>query len=64
VPSTTVARVKGTAAPAATILSPVARDYPSRALEGFFSSSRCDCASELYPAFNISSSFSSTSALL
>jgi hypothetical protein len=35
---------EGTAAPAATILSPVARDYPSRAFEGFFRPSRCDCS--------------------
>jgi len=32
------------AAPAAAFLSPVARDYPSRALEGFFRPSRCDCS--------------------
>jgi hypothetical protein len=32
----TVARLKGRAAPAATFLSPVARDYPSRALGGVF----------------------------
>jgi hypothetical protein len=39
-----VARVKGRTAPAATLLSPVARDYPSRACEGFFRSSRYDCS--------------------
>jgi hypothetical protein len=32
------------AAPAATFLSPVTRDYLSRALEGFFRPSRCDCS--------------------
>jgi hypothetical protein len=32
------------AAPAATVLSPVARDYLSRAFEGFFRPSRCDCS--------------------
>jgi hypothetical protein len=32
------------AAPAATILSPVARDYPSRAFEGVFRPSRCGCS--------------------
>jgi hypothetical protein len=36
-----IAALKGTAAPAATILSPVARDYLSRAFEGFFRPSRC-----------------------
>jgi hypothetical protein len=35
---------EGTAAPAATILSPVARDYPSRAFEGVFRPSRCGCS--------------------
>jgi hypothetical protein len=39
-----IAALKGTAAPAATILSPVARDYLSRAFEGFFRPSRCDCS--------------------
>jgi hypothetical protein len=39
-----VARLKGRAAPAATFLSPVARDYPSRALGGFFRPPRCDCS--------------------
>jgi len=32
-----VARLKGRAAPAAAFLSPVARDYPNRALGGVFS---------------------------
>jgi hypothetical protein len=32
------------AAPAAAVLSPVARDYLSRAFEGFFRPSRCDCS--------------------
>jgi hypothetical protein len=31
-------------APAATVLSPVARDYPSRALGGFFRPPHCDCS--------------------
>jgi hypothetical protein len=35
--------LEGAVAPAVTVLSPVARDYPSRALEGFFRSPRCDC---------------------
>ena len=35
---------EGRAAPVATILSPVARDYPSRALSGFFMPPRCDCS--------------------
>jgi hypothetical protein len=35
---------EGIAAPAATILSPVARDYPSRAFEGFFRPPRCGCS--------------------
>jgi hypothetical protein len=39
-----IAASEGIAAPAATILSPVARDYPSRAFEGFFRPSRCDCS--------------------
>jgi hypothetical protein len=39
-----IAALEGTAAPAATILSPVARDYPSRAFEGFFRPSRCGCS--------------------
>lgn len=43
-PATAVARVEGKAAPAATLLSPVARDYPSRALVGFFIPPRCDCS--------------------
>jgi hypothetical protein len=37
-PAIAVARMEGRTAPAAAFLSPVARDYPSRALEGFFSS--------------------------
>jgi hypothetical protein len=32
------------AAPVATLFSPVARDYPSRALGGFFMPPRCDCS--------------------
>jgi hypothetical protein len=32
---------EGKAAPAAVFLSPVARDYPNRALDGFFRPSRC-----------------------
>ncbi|MDB6170498.1 MAG: hypothetical protein JWM88_3362, partial [Verrucomicrobia bacterium] len=32
------------AAPVATLLSPVARDYPSRALGGFFMPPHCDCS--------------------
>jgi hypothetical protein len=36
VPFTPLARLKGRVAPAATNLSPVARDYPSRALSGVF----------------------------
>jgi hypothetical protein len=43
-PSAAVARTEGRAAPAAAILSPVARDYPSRALDGFFRPPRCDCS--------------------
>jgi len=39
-PATAVARMEGRAAPAAAFLSPVAREYPSRALEGFFRPSR------------------------
>ena len=35
---------EGRAAPVATHLSPVARDYPSRALGGFFMPPRCDCS--------------------
>src|SRR5258708_860582 len=35
---------EGRAAPVATFLSPVARDYPSRALGGFFMPPRCDCS--------------------
>jgi hypothetical protein len=40
----TIARLKGRAAPAATILSPVARDYPSCALGGFFRPPRLNCS--------------------
>jgi hypothetical protein len=36
--------MEGFAAPAAANLSPVARDYPSRALGGFFMPPRCDCS--------------------
>jgi hypothetical protein len=36
--------MKGRAAPVATFLSPVARDYPSRALSRFFMPLRCDCS--------------------
>ena len=43
-PSAAVARTEGMAAPAAAALSPVARDYPSRALDGFFMPPRCDCS--------------------
>jgi hypothetical protein len=39
-----IAALEGAAAPAATTLSPVARDYPSRAFEGFFRPSRCGCS--------------------
>ena len=35
---------EGRAAPVAADLSPVARDYPSRALGGFFMPPRCDCS--------------------
>ena len=35
---------EGRAAPVATFLSPVARDYPSRALGGFFMPPHCDCS--------------------
>ena len=35
---------EGRAAPITTHLSPVARDYPSRALSGFFMPPRCDCS--------------------
>ena len=35
---------EGKAAPVATILSPVDRDYPSRALGGFFMPPHCDCS--------------------
>jgi hypothetical protein len=35
---------EGVTAPVAIILSPVARDYPSRALGGFFMPPRCDCS--------------------
>jgi hypothetical protein len=38
------ARVEGLSAPAAVNLSPVARDYPSRARGGFFRPLRCDCS--------------------
>jgi hypothetical protein len=38
------ARVEGLSAPAAASLSPVARDYPSRACGGFFRPPRCDCS--------------------
>jgi len=40
----TIARLKGRAAPAATFLSPVARDYPSCALGGFFRPPRLNCS--------------------
>jgi len=43
-PVTAVARVEGRAAPAAAVLSPVARDYPSRAFNGFFIPPRFPCA--------------------
>jgi hypothetical protein len=36
--------MEGRAAPVATFLSPVARDYPSRALGGFFMPPHCDCS--------------------
>ena len=36
--------MEGRAAPITTLLSPVARDYPSRALGGFFMPPRCDCS--------------------
>lgn len=35
---------EGTPAPVAVALSPVARDYPSRAFDGFFMPPRCDCS--------------------
>ena len=35
---------EGRAAPVAARLSPVARDYPSRALSGFFMPPHCDCS--------------------
>lgn len=35
---------EGAMAPAATDLSPVARDYPSRAHGGFFRPPHCDCS--------------------
>lgn len=35
---------EGTIAPAAIALSPIARDYPSRAFDGFFMPPRCDCS--------------------
>ena len=43
-PVRAVAAMEGRAAPAAAFLSPVARDYPSRALDGFFRPPRCDCS--------------------
>ena len=36
--------MEGLPAPAAVNLSPVARDYPSRACGGFFRPPRCDCS--------------------
>ena len=36
--------MEGRAAPITALLSPVARDYPSRALSGFFMPPRCDCS--------------------
>jgi len=36
--------LEGLTAPVAANLSPVARDYPSRALSGFFMPPRCDCS--------------------
>ncbi|HXA14136.1 MAG TPA: hypothetical protein VNW23_03340, partial [Opitutaceae bacterium] len=39
-----IARVEGLPAPAAVNLSPVARDYPSRAFSGFFRPPCCDCS--------------------
>jgi len=36
--------MEGRAAPITTHLSPVARDYPSRALSGFFMPPHCDCS--------------------
>lgn len=36
--------MEGRAAPVAADLSPVARDYPSRALSGFFMPPHCDCS--------------------
>jgi hypothetical protein len=49
------------AAPAAAFLSPVARDYPSRAFEGVFRPSRCGCSikerGELVGALRIGEGF-------
>jgi hypothetical protein len=41
---TAACAAEGVIAPVATILSPVARDYPSRAFGGFFMPPRCDCS--------------------